>query len=381
MTCEDRVAVVTGGATMNADSSLLTISATKPRGKPAVMLAHMGITVVPIEEDEGNVDRYVLSKRLAVERRTGSSFLQGVKDKTLFTSAVFLREHFGIPILIVEGEVDYAYSSFDPQAIRGALSSMMLLYGVNVLSTPNVEETVRLIAMMARQEQVGIPQISLIPKRKATDLADMQRRIVEMLPGCGMVLARDLLQHFGSVKRIMNATNEELCAVPGIGAKKARDMRAVLIAEYESVDTEKNLEDAIEAAPGLLFEQPVTLLARQHHIYTEEKERHIVDMVFLDPAADEVVLVELKRGKLTEANYDQIRRYLDNAHRSKLLGPLLSSGTRIRGTLVTLQESESKPKDKDVSIRVVDKKRTMEVLKRLRDRRLERLETAAPEDT
>ena len=33
--------------------------------------------IVPIEEDEGDVDRYVLSKRLAVERRTAASFLNG----------------------------------------------------------------------------------------------------------------------------------------------------------------------------------------------------------------------------------------------------------------------------------------------------------------
>jgi len=56
---------------MAVDLSSVTISATKPRGKVAKMLAVMGIRIVPIVEDEGNVDRYVLSKRLAVERRTG----------------------------------------------------------------------------------------------------------------------------------------------------------------------------------------------------------------------------------------------------------------------------------------------------------------------
>jgi len=130
---------------MSADLSVLTISATRPKGKPAAMLSEMGIAIVPIEEDEGNVDRYVLSKRLAIERRTGNSFLRGIMDKTLFTSAIYLREHFDIPILMVEGEVHYEYTLFDPQAIRGALSSMILLYGLHVLSTPNIEETANLI--------------------------------------------------------------------------------------------------------------------------------------------------------------------------------------------------------------------------------------------
>ncbi|MFQ6041415.1 MAG: ERCC4 domain-containing protein [Candidatus Poribacteria bacterium] len=355
----------------DTDLSALTISTTKPKGKPAAMLAEMGIKIVPIEEDEGNVDRYVLSKRLALERRTGSCFLRGIMEKTLFTSAIYLREHFDIPILIVEGEVNYEYSMFDPQAVRGALSSMMLLYGVNVLSTPNIEETVNLIAMMARQEQMGIPKISLIPKRKATDLADMQRRIIEMLPGCGMVMARDLLQYFGSVKRIVNATEADFRSVRGIGAKKATEMYKVLNAEYEAVDSEKHLEDAIEAASELLFKQPVTLLARQHYIYTEEKERHIVDLVFLDSEADELILVELKRGKLTSEHYDQIRRYLDNAHKSRLLRSFLEKGMAIRGILATVEECKFKPKKADVSVCIVDKKRTIEILKQLRYRRLE----------
>lgn len=340
------------------------------------MLAEMGIAIRPIQEDEGNVDRYILSKRLVIERRTGSSFVRGIMDKTLFTSAIYLREHFRIPVLIVEGQVDYGYTRFDPQAVRGGLSSMMLQYGLNVLCTPNTEETVALIAMMARQEQVGIPEISLIPKRKAADLPDRQRRIVEMLPGCGMIMARELLQHFGSVRRIMNATRRELRGQRGIGAGKATEMHRVLNAEYEAVDTEKNLEDAIEAAPELLFRKPVTLLARQHHIYTDQKERHVVDLVFLAPEANELILVELKRGRITAAHYEQIRRYLDHAHQSKLLRGFLDRGTGIRGVVATAEECETGAKDADVSACVVGKKQVIAVLKRLRRRRLGALRPA-----
>ena len=357
---------------MTVDLSVLTISATKPKGTPARRLADMGIRIAAVEEDEGNVDRYVLSKRLAVERRTGSSFLRGIMDKTLFTSAIYLREHFRIPVLIVEGEVNYEYSAFDPQAVRGALSSMMLLYGVNVLSTPNLDETVHLIAMMARQEQLGIPDISLIPKRKAADLPDMQRRIIEMLPGCGMVLAKQLLQHFGSVRRIVNATPDELRLLRGLGARKAADIAKVVSAEYEAVDTERDLEDAIEAEPGLLFSQPVTLLARQHHMFTEMGKRHAVDLVFLDPQANEVILVELKRGRISREAYEQLRRYMDHAGESRRLRPYLSEGAAVRGILATAEESAYRSKAADVSVSIIDKDRAIDVLKRLRRDRLQR---------
>ena len=356
---------------MSVDLSALTISATKPGGKPATMLAEKGIEIVPIEEDEGNVDRYMISKRLAIDRRTGSSFMRGIMEKTLFTSAIYLREHFDLPILIIEGEINYEYSMFDPQAIRGAVSAMMLQYGMNVLSTRDIEETVELIAMMARHEQIGIPEISLIPKRKAADLPDMQRRIIEMLPGCGMVMARDLLQHFGSVKQIVNSTEEDLLGMRGIGPKKATEIYRVLNAEYEAVDTEKNLEDAIEVDPGILFDQPVTLIARQHHIYTEEKERHIVDLVFLDSEADELILVELKRGKLTREHYNQLMRYLNNANKSRLLQGYLEEGMALRGVLATMEECRLKSQHEFVSVRIADKNRAIEVLKQLRAQRLE----------
>ena len=356
------------------DPSTLIVSATKPKGRPARMLAEMGIRIVPIVEDEGNVDRYILSKRLAIERRTGNSFPRGIMEKTLFTSAIYLREHFRIPVLIVEGQVNYQYMGINPQAVRGALSSMLLLYGMHVLCTPSVEETAALIAMMARQEQVGIPEISLIPKRKATSLDDMQRRLVEMLPGSGMVLARDLLQHFGSVRRIANATEDELRGVRGIGARKARQMLKVLGADYESVDTERNLEDAIEAEPTLLFERPVVLLGRQHYIYADERQRQFVDMVFLAPEDDELVLVELKRGRLGHEHVRQLRGYLDHARESKVLRSFLDKGTALRGLLATVEDCSLKIKDPDISMRVVDRKRTIGVLAQLRQRRLEAME-------
>jgi len=207
----------------------------------------------------------------------------------------------------------------------------------------------------------------------------MQRRIVEMLPGCGRVCARDLLQHFGTVRRIVNATPDELRALRGIGARKAAQIHKVLNADYQAIDTERNLEDAIQTEPDLLFDRPVTPVARQHHIYTEAKERHVVDMVFLDPDADEVILVELKRGKLTAGDVRQLRRYLDHASESKLLRPFLQRGARIRGILATAEPCTLEPKDPDVSVRIVDRKRAITVLKHLRHHRFS--DHAAPAET
>lgn len=354
---------------MHVDLSMLVVSTTKPKGKIAKALAARGIQIIPITEDEGNVDRYVLSKRLIIERRTGGGFLKGIMEKTLFTSAIYMREHFQMPLLILEGKVNYEYSMMDPQAVRGALSSMMLLYGINIMATTDADDTVELITMMARQEQIGIPEISLIPKRKAVSLDDMQRRLVEMLPGCGMVMARDLLQHFGSVTRIVNATKDDLLSMKGVGARKVDQMYRVLNSEYESVDTEKNLEDAIEAEPGLLFRNKVSLLARQLHVYDDESQRHVVDMVYLDNKRQHLILVELKRGALTRAAYDQICRYMDHADQSKVLQSYMQKGFTLRGQLATVEDGDLKLPRSDIGIKIVNRKRVIKVLGALRKKK------------
>ena len=360
------------------DLTSLTVQVTKPRGQPARRLADQGLRIVPVVEDEGDMERFVISERLAVDRRTRSSFLNGILDKTLFTSAIYLREHFALPVLIVEGSLEDEYRGFDPQAVRGALSSMVLEYGLSVIRTADLDETVQLLIMMIRQEQIGIPEISLIPKRTAKSLPDMQRRVVEMLPGCGRVMARELLQHFGSIGRIVSASVEELRELRGIGLKKAREMQQVLAAEYGAVDTEKQIEDAIETEPALLLPGPVALVARQHHIYDDEHDRHIVDMVFNDAAANATILVELKRGRLESGHREQLRRYLDHARESSVIRRYLDGGSSLRGVLASPEPGKLTSRYDDITIQELDPARIIAVLNRLRRERCARHEPPDP---
>ena len=168
---------------MDTNVNSLTLAATRPDGQLARYLAEHGMEILPVSEDEGEVDRYVVSQRLAVERRTATNFLGGIMDKTLFTSAIFLREHWELPVLIVEGELSNYYAGFSPQAVRGALTAMLIEYGISVLRTEGLEETAEILGMLARQEQIGVSEVSLVPKRRAEALPDLQRRVIEMLPG------------------------------------------------------------------------------------------------------------------------------------------------------------------------------------------------------
>jgi ERCC4-type nuclease len=356
-------------AASGPDAAQLVVHVTKPKGLVARSLHALGVDVRPIEEDEGPVDRYVLGPRVAADRRTPNGFLNGILDKTLFTSAIYLRERFDSPMLVVEGGTPPNHRQFSPEAVTGALSSMMLEYGLSVVFTRDAQETTRLLAMLARQAQRGIPEISLIPKRSAASLPDLQRRVVEMLPGCGRVMARELLQRFGSVRAISDASIDELQAVRGIGAKRAQEIRNVLWAQYESLDSEQQIEDAIEFDPGLLFDQPVELIARQHRIREEFIDRHVVDLVFHAPQTQEIVLVELKKGRLEPAHRVQLRRYLDIAAESNLIHAYVAKGCRLRGVLASPEPGSLRCSDPDIAIASLCPQATLDALRTLRKSR------------
>lgn len=334
----------------------LSIGVTKPKSKLARRLAESGIRMEAVPPNEGNVDRFFISKRVAIDYRKANAFANGIMDKSVFTSAIYLREHFALPILIVEGEVNYGFRHIDPQAVRGALSSMVLEYGLSVLHAQDLDDSVELLTMIARQEQVGIPEISLVPKRTANSLADMQRRVAEMLPGCGRVMARELLQKFGSIEELVHASASQLRQVRGIGAKKAKTMQKVMSAEYKAIDTERQVEDAIEAAPSLLFKRrKVELVARQHQICGDQEQRQIIDLIYYDECADTLYLVELKRAELKPSDRAQLRRYLREAHRSPLINGYLKQGSTLRGILASPLPSELKErKDTDIEVRTVN---------------------------
>ena len=65
------------------DFEALVVSTTKPRGRVARALGEMGVRIVLMPEDEGNVDRYVLSKRLVNVHKSKllAPYLEGGLDR------------------------------------------------------------------------------------------------------------------------------------------------------------------------------------------------------------------------------------------------------------------------------------------------------------
>ena len=180
-----------------------------------------------------DVADYLLSARVAVERKAATDFVASIPDRRLFSQAERLSQTYELAICLVEGPSLYEESRVHPNAIRGALSYLMLLGGVSVIRSESPQDSALLLATMARHEQQGLGyEISYHAPRRSLSPELQMRYLVEDLPGIGPAMADSLLRRFGNLRRLFSASDEELRQVRGIGQKRARLIHDLLTRTY-----------------------------------------------------------------------------------------------------------------------------------------------------
>jgi Fanconi anemia group M protein len=189
---------------------------------------------VEVEVCQLKVGDFILSNRVGVERKSTGDFLQSIVDKRLMSQAKILRETFERPVLILEGGNLYSRRAIHPNAVRGSLAALAVDMGIPILPTRDEKETALILFAIARREQLDESrEVAVRGESKGLTLPEHQRFVVEGLPGVSAVLAKRLLEHFGTVERVMCASEEELKQVHGIGREKARSIRKILASIYE----------------------------------------------------------------------------------------------------------------------------------------------------
>ncbi len=184
--------------------------------------------VVPVQLSVGD---YVLSDRIAIERKTTNDFLESIRDGRLFEQVKKLRDTYASPILIIEGDSLFS-RNFHENSVYGAIASIIADFSVPVIFTHNPEETAKFIKALYRRERAERREVALHKERKPMTLEERQRYIVESLPSVSAKLSQRLLEHFGSVKEVMNAEVNELVNVRGIGRKTAEEIHDVINSKY-----------------------------------------------------------------------------------------------------------------------------------------------------
>ena len=196
------------------------------------VIRHLSQMELDVKIQSMAVADYQVSDEVAIERKTAKDFVSSLIDKRLFKQARELSEEFKKPILILEGDDLYS-GMVNANAIRGAIASIALDFGISIIPTRNAQDTAAMIKRIAVREQNGErTPVQIRTDKKPLSLLEQQLFIVESLPNIGPVNAKNLLEHFGSVSNIINASEKDLQEVEGIGNKTAENIRHVLDSKY-----------------------------------------------------------------------------------------------------------------------------------------------------
>lgn len=189
---------------------------------------------VELKLEQLNAADYILSSRCGVEFKTVEDFANSIIDGRLLEQLKNLKNNFERPIVIVEGEQDlYSARNIHPNAIRGMLANITISYGIPILFTRNSKETASLISIIAKREQdESGKEFSMHADKKPLTLKEQQEYVVSALPHVGPGLAKPLLRKFKTIKKLVNAKEEQLKKIDKIGDIKAKKIREVLDKEY-----------------------------------------------------------------------------------------------------------------------------------------------------
>lgn len=196
------------------------------------VIRHLSEMEIDVKVQAMAVGDYQVSDEVVIERKTAKDFVDSIVDKRLFKQARSLMEEFKRPLIILEGD-DLYNGMINPNAIRGSIASIALDFGISIIPTRNAQDTAAMIKRIAIREQSGEKTpIQIRTDKKPVNLWEQQLFIIESLPNIGPVNAKNLLEHFGTLANIINASESQLQEVEGIGKKTAANIRKVVDSKY-----------------------------------------------------------------------------------------------------------------------------------------------------
>jgi len=194
------------------------------------VIEHLKKLGVKINEMNLVVGDFVCSERVAIERKTHSDFISSIIDGRVFEQAKSLKETFERPIIIIEG---YSTRQINENALKGAIASLLVDFGISLVSTKNPLDTARTIYWIAKREQTESRRgISIRVGKKPKEMKRLQEKIISGLPGVSTIISKRLLEYFGSVENVFKARDGELKKVKGMGKKLVKKIRKILTEKY-----------------------------------------------------------------------------------------------------------------------------------------------------
>ncbi len=165
---------------------------------------------------------FLLSDKTVIEFKNAKDFVDSIIDKRIFNQAKKLSAYENPIIIIESAESMFTARRVHPNAILGALSTLLLDFKIPVIYTKDSFETANLLIALAKREQKERSGQFTMHSGKPLSMKGVQEFVVAGFPGIAGTLNKELLKKFGSIKSIVNADESELKSVELIGKVKAK---------------------------------------------------------------------------------------------------------------------------------------------------------------
>lgn len=184
------------------------------------------------------VGDYILSSKIAVERKTTKDFLSTWLDRhELFGQLIDLARSYDRPLLIVEGipEELYTLRRINPKSVEAILDTITASLRIPIIYTLNSAETAQRLYHIAERVQdadKGARNFNRHGKRSHMNIDEQREYTLSSISDLGITTARSLLKHFGSIQNVINADKEQLMEVENVGIKTAEKIKEVTGGAY-----------------------------------------------------------------------------------------------------------------------------------------------------
>ncbi len=176
-----------------------------------------------------------------VERKSFSDFVGSIRSNRLWEQLLRImktKKIYGYKIkrkiLLVHGnpldnDILLSDEDYDDRlwaSLSGAFMEITYVYGIPVFFLESKSSVPIFLRILCKRELNGSNDAFPKPRwfrKRAKNLPEKEQRVyfLSSLPNVGEVLARNLIDHFGSIVAVANANIDELQKVNGVGNKKA----------------------------------------------------------------------------------------------------------------------------------------------------------------
>ena len=164
-----------------------------------------------VEFKQLNIGDYIV-KGVVIERKTISDFKSSIVNKRIITQLLELKQ-FDKSLLILEGiSGDMYFGGIHENAFRGFLLGVALDYQVPVIFTHSEKDTAKYISVLSKKEK---KDISFRASKIFLNEKEQLQYILVGFPNIGTKKAQKLLEKFGSLRSIINASEKELREILG----------------------------------------------------------------------------------------------------------------------------------------------------------------------